>query len=159
MQVKWIPRIETGTVLRYPEFGETPICPICTLVKSFNEYYYFKIVSIFKMWSHAHDKDIASNKGHFEVFPKEKGRFFIMPCPTFLIWSCFVPLCHASPDIICTKDKNFEFYNSFPTFWGQKMKFTIHCYYSLSLFTRYCSWHCSLRIFAYLRGVVPYIWS
>ena len=50
---------------------------------------------------------------------------------TFLIWSCFVTLCHASPDIICTKDKNFEFYNSFPTFWGQKMKFTIH----LSLFT------------------------
>ena len=38
---------------------------------------------------------------------------------------------------------------------GQKVKFTIH----LSLFTRYCSWHCSLRIFAYLRGVVPYIWS
>ena len=36
---------------------------------------------------------------------------------------------------------------------------TIHYYYSLSLFTCYCSWHCSLRIFAYLRGVVPYIWS
>ena len=74
-------------------------------------------------------KDIASDKGHFEVFPKEKGRFFIMPCLT-LIWSCFVTLCHVSPDIICTKDKNFEFYNSFPMFWGQKMKFTIHCHYS-----------------------------
>ena len=43
-------------------------------------------------------------------------------------------LCHASPDIFCFKDKNFEFYNSFPTFWGQKLKFTIHYYYSLSLF-------------------------
>ena len=32
---------------------------------------------------------------------------------------------------------------------------TIHYYYSLSLFTRYCS----LRIFAYLRGVIPYISS
>ena len=36
---------------------------------------------------------------------------------------------------------------------------TIHCYYSLSLFTCYYSWHCSLRNFAYLRGVVPYISS
>ena len=36
---------------------------------------------------------------------------------------------------------------------GQKMKFTIHCYYSLSLFTCYCS----LWNFAYLRGAVPYI--
>ena len=50
---------------------------------------------------------------------------------TFLIWSCFVTLCHASPNIICTKDKTFGFYNSFPTFGGQKLKFTIH----LSLFT------------------------
>ena len=52
-----------------------------------------------------------------------------MPCFTF--WSYFVTFCHASPDIFCSKDKNFEFYNSFPTFWGQKLKFTIH----LSLFT------------------------
>ena len=36
---------------------------------------------------------------------------------------------------------------------------TIHCYYSLSLFTCYYSWHCSLRNFAYLKGVVPYISS
>ena len=80
-------------------------------------------------------KDIASDKGHFEVFPKEKGRFFIMPCLPLvilaLLWSCFTTLCHASPDKVCTKDKNFEFYNSFPTFWGQKNKI----YYSLSLFT------------------------
>ena len=77
----------------------------------------------------AHNKNIASDKGHFEDFPKEKGRFFIMPCFTF--WSYFVTFCHASPNIFCSKDKNFEFYNAFPTFWGQKVKFTIH----LSLFT------------------------
>ena len=41
------------------------ICLICTLVKIFNDYYYFKIVS---MRSRAHNKDIASDKGHFEVF-------------------------------------------------------------------------------------------
>ena len=51
----------------------------------------------------------------------------------------------------------------FPRF-GDKnwnLLFTCHfyCYYSLSLFTSYCSWHYSLRIFAYLRGVVPYISS
>ena len=77
-------------------------------------------------------------------------------------WFCHTLFCHASSDTIYSKDKNFGFYNSFPTFLGQKMKFTIHyyyssvtihCYYSLSLFT--C--HYSLRIFAYLRGVVPYI--
>ena len=47
---------------------------------------------------------------------------------------------------------------------GQKMKFTIHCYYSsvtihLSLFIGTIHCCCSLRIFAYLRGAVPYIWS
>ena len=60
---------KSGTVSIYPEFGGTPTCPICTLVKIFNDYYYFKIVS---MRSRAHNKDIASDKGHFEVFPKEK---------------------------------------------------------------------------------------
>ena len=41
---------------------------------------------------------------------------------------------------------------------GQKVKFTIHLSLftitiHLSLFIRYCSWHCSLRIFSYLRGL------
>ena len=46
-------------------------------------------------------------------------------------------------------------------FGDKKKNFTIQslftCHYSLSLFIRYCSWHCSLRNFAYLRGVVPYV--
>ena len=83
----------------------------------------------FRSIGYPHDKNIASDKGHFEDFSKEKGRFFIMLCFTF--WSCFVTFCHTSPDIFYSKDKNFEFYNSFPTFWGQNLKFTIH----LSLFT------------------------
>ena len=62
-----------------------------------------------------------------------------------MLWSWFTSLCHASSDTICSKDKNFEFYNSFPRF-GAKSEI-------------YYSWHCSLRIFAYLRGVVPYISS
>ena len=45
---------------------------------------------------------------------------------------------------------------------GQKMKITIHCYYSPvtihpSLFTGTIHRYCSLRNFAYLRGAVPYI--
>ena len=83
----------------------------------------------FRSIGYPRDKNIASDKGHFEDFSKEKGRFFIMLCFTF--WSCFVTFCHTSPDIFYSKDKNFEFYNSFPTFWGQNLKFTIH----LSLFT------------------------
>ena len=55
-----------------------------------------------------------------------------------MLWSWFSILCHASSDTICSKDKNFEFYNSFPTFWGKKWNLlftvTIHCYYSLRIF-------------------------
>ena len=39
----------------------------------------------------------------------------------------------------------------------RNLLFTYH--YSLSLFIRHYSWHCSLRIFVYLRGIVPYVWS
>ena len=124
---------KSGTVSRYPESGGTPICPICTSVKSFNEYYYFKIVSIFKMWSHVPVKNIASDKDHFEDFPKEKGSLFFMPC--FAFWSCFVTFCYTSPNIFCSKDKNFEFYNSFPTFWGKKWNLLFICHYLLLLFT------------------------
>ena len=46
-----------------------------------------------------------------------------------------------------------------PRFGDKKWNLLFICHYSLSLFTCYYSWHFSLRIFAYLRGVVPYIWS
>ena len=63
-------------------------------------------------------------KAHFEVFPKEKGGIFIMPCFALVMlplschalpWSCFAlvmlscfaALCHVSLDKICIKDKNF----------------------------------------------------
>ena len=46
-----------------------------------------------------------------------------------------------------------------PRFGDKKWNLLFACHYSLSLFIRYYSWHCSLRIFAYLRGVVPYISS
>ena len=64
---------------------------------------------------------------------KKKGGFSMTtPFVIFLmLWSWFSTLCHAFSDTLCYKDNNFGFSNSFPTFWGKKMKFTIH----LSLFT------------------------
>ena len=69
-----------------------------------------------------------------------------------LLWSCFAILCpcHASPDKICIKDKNFQFYNWFPTFWRQKGEIyhsvtihlllftvTIHPLLFMTMFTHY----------------------
>ena len=63
---------------------------------------------------------------------KKKGGFSMTTSFVIflMLWSWFSTLCHTYSDTLCYKNKNFGFYNSFPTFWGQKMKFTIHCYYS-----------------------------
>ena len=68
---------------------------------------------------------------------KKKNGGFSMTTPFVIfpmLWSWFSTLCHAYSDTICYKDKNFGFYNSFPTFWGKKWNLpftvTIHCYYS-----------------------------
>ena len=122
--------------------------------------YYFKILL-------QDCNPIPPDKDDFGDFPsKDASCFwtchFVFPC----FWHnmlqgqeslCF---CHATlfshaSDTICSKDKNVESYNLFSHVLGQKMKFTIHCYYSSV--TIYCYY--SLRIFAYLRGAVPYIWS
>ena len=146
-----------------PNLAKLPFVWYTLLVKSFNEYYYFKITS--RLWSHAPDKNNASDKNHFEDLPREKERCFIMLLVMLLIWSCFwfshalfhlgmLLLTYSAP-----RTRILKSYNSFPTFWGKKWNLlftvTIHCYYSLSLFICYYS----LRIFAYLRGVVPYISS
>ena len=105
---------------------DSPICLACTTAK---------IVLIFKNVIPCSWQRYCFWQRSLWSLSKKNGRFFIMPCLSFvilsLLWSCFTTLCHASPDKICTKDKNFQLYNWFPTFWGQKVKFTIH----LSLFT------------------------
>ena len=84
----------------------------------------------------------------------------------FCDWSFLVP-------IIWPKGLSRLYGN--PSFWPrfshcQKFQIILHvlktkrnllftCHYSLSLFIRLYSWHCSLWIFAYLREVVPYVWS
>ena len=111
-----------------PDLAEDFDSPICLA------YTMAKIVSIFKnvipcswqrycfwqrsLWSHY----------------KRKGRFFIMLCLPLvilsLLWSWFTTLGHASPDKIYTKDKNFQLYNWFPTFWDKKWNLLFTCHYS-----------------------------
>ena len=74
-------------------------------------------------------KDITFDKGHFVVFPKEKGRFFIMPCFTFghaLLHFAMLLLTQSAP-----KTRILSSTIHSPHFADKKMKFTIH----LSLFT------------------------
>ena len=130
------PKCFKNCVTKNPElFQDTP-----DLAKDFDSpiclaYTTAKIVSIFKNVIPCSWQRYCFWQRSLWSLYKRKGRFFIMPCLPLvilaLLWSCFTTLCHASPDKVCTKDKNFEFYNWFPTFWGQKVKFTIH----LSLFT------------------------
>ena len=85
-----------------------------------------------------------------------------------LLWSYFfdlVMLCYTLPCFSWhTLHQRQEFWalQFIPHVLGTKNEIyyspvTIHCHYSPSLFIRYYSWHCLLRIFSYLRGVVPYV--
>ena len=105
-------------------------------------------------------KDIASNKGHFEVFPKEKEIFFIMPL-VILFWFghallhfVMLLLTYSAP-----RTRILSSTTPSPRFGDKNWNLLFTYHYSLSLFTYYYSWHYSLRNFAYLRGVVPYISS
>ena len=108
------------------------------LVKSFNEYYYFKITS--RLWSHAPNKNTASDKNHFEDLPREKERCFIMLLVMLLIWSCFWfshALFHLAMLLLtysAPRTRILKSYNSFPTFWGQKWNLLFICHYSQLLF-------------------------
>ena len=144
--------LKIGTVSRYPEFDGTPICLICSLVKSFNKYYYFKITSRFE--------NVIPCSRHKYCFWQRKILHYAFSHVFDLVMLCFVMilLTQSTPKTrilgSTTHSPRFgaknEIYYSLLLF-----TVTIHCYYSLSLFTCYYS----LRIFAYLRGVVPYIWS
>ena len=79
-----------------------------------------------------------------------------------LLWSCFlyhVMLCFDLAMLLLTKSapktKIFSSTIDSPRFGDKKEKFTIHYHYSSV--TIYDTVH--FKIFAYLRGVVPYIWN
>ena len=81
-------------------------------------------------------KDIASNKGHFEVFPKEKERFFIMPL-VLLFWFghallhfVILLLTYSSP-----RTRILSSITHSPRFWGKNWNLLFTCHYSLLLFT------------------------
>ena len=140
---------------RQPKFGRTLICLIYSLVKSINKCYYFKTTS--RLQSHAPNKNIPPDKHDFGDFPSKDASCFwsshtlfchmLQRQESLCFWSCFwsshTLSCHAFSDTICSKDKNVESYNSFPTFWDKKWNLlftvtihlslftdTIHCYYS-----------------------------
>ena len=64
-----------------------------------------------------------------------------------MLWSWFSTLCHASSNTICSKNKNLDFYNSFPTFWGKKWNLLFTVTIHLSLFTVTIHYHYSLLLF------------
>ena len=119
---------------------DSPICLAYTTAK---------IVTIFKnvipcSWQRYSWKLMLLTKLILKSF--QKKREASSSCHA-LLWSCFlyhVMLCfghtllwpcHASPNKIYTKDKNFLLYNWFHTFWRQKGEIhyspiTIHCHYS-----------------------------
>ena len=141
---------------RQPKFGGTLICLIYSLVKSINKCYYFKITS--RLWFHAPNKNIPSNKNHFEDFPSKKKKMlhYAFGHAFGLVILCFAMLLLAQS---APKTRILSFTTHSPHFGAKNeiyyslLLFIYH--YSLSLFTCYYS----LRIFAYLRGVVPYISS
>ena len=107
-------------------------CPLCTSVKSSNECYYFKDASIFKMQSHAHAEDLASNKG-WESFQKEKGKTTFCHIFYTLVMILYTLPCLLWHNLLQRQD--FRFYNSSPTFWGKKWNLLFTVTIHLSLFT------------------------
>ena len=117
------------------KFYGMPLLQLCfkhsECSKSFNKCYHFK-----------HAKRWLQDK-NYNLVPYARKWFPI--------------LCNNSSDTICYKNNNVGFPKWFPMFWAKKENYyspvTIHP----SLFTGTIQCYCSLRNFAYLRGVVPYI--
>ena len=134
----------TRIVSRYPKFGGTPICPICSLVKSFNEDYYFKIASIFKnvipcSWQ----KILFLTRVILKSFQKKKKDSSLCLWSYFfdLVMLCYILSCFSWH--ILLQGQEFWVLQLIPHVLGTKIEIyyspvTIHCYHSLSLFTSYC---------------------
>ena len=144
-----------------PDLAEDFDSPICLA------YTTDKMVTIFKnvipcFWQRYSWKLIWSDlkkswQSSFWNPSKRKGRnlHHVMLCfgHAFMLWPC-----HASPEKIYKRQKILAL-QLIPHVLETKRRNLLFSHYSLSLFIRYCSWHYSLRIFSYLRGVVPYIWN
>ena len=106
-------------------------------------------------------KILLLTRAILESFQKEKGRFFMPPfCHIFyaLVMILYTLPCFLWHHLL--QRQEFWVQQLIPHVLGAKNEI----YYSLLLFICYYSSvtiHCyySLRIFAYLRGAVPYIWS
>ena len=93
----------------------------------------------FKIAIPCSQQNIPPDKNDFDDFPSKDASLCFWSC----FWSSYTLFCHASSDTICSKDKNIESYNSFPTFWGKNEIYysllLFICHYSLLLFTpKFC---------------------
>ena len=91
----------------------------------------------------------ASDKGHFEVFPKEKEESSL--CHALLIlsllcqallWSCFHALLHFAMLLLTKSAPKTKIFNSkidSPRFEDKKRNLLFTCHYLLSLFIRHYS--------------------
>ena len=89
---------------------------------------------------------------------QDKATFWFLMLGNDSLYFAIIPLTPSATRTIILGSPNDS-----PRF-GQERKFAMNCYYSPvtihpSLFTGTIHRYCSLRIFAYLRGVVPYIQS
>ena len=126
-----------------PDLAEDFDSPICLA------YTTAKIVTIFKnvipcSWQRYSWKLMLLTQLNLKSFKKKKEassscHALHWPCFVYHVMLCFGYAlfwpCHASLDKICTKDKNSQLYNWFPTFWRQKGEIhyslvTIHYHYS-----------------------------
>ena len=110
---------------RHSKFGGTPICLIYSLVKSFNEYYYFKILipcsrQKYCFWQESFWR-LSKQKRKMLHYAFGHAFDLVMLCS---ILSCFS--WH-----ILLQGQEFWVLQLIPHVLGQKVKFTIH----LSLFT------------------------
>ena len=112
---------------------DSPICLICIIVKIFNYYYYFKIVS--HQFNVFEDSYLSS---HLAL--DDKPSFFailwlVLLAPIIWLKGLSRLYWHQSLWLRFSHFQKFQLYNWYPMFWRQKEEFyyssvTIHCHYS-----------------------------
>ena len=117
---------------------DSPICLICTIVKIFNDYYYFKIVS--HQFNVSEDSYLSA---HLAL--DDKPSFFAILWLVLLasiIWPKGLSRLYWHPSFWprFSHFQKFQLYNWFPTFWRQKEEIyyspvTIHLLLFMTLFT------------------------
>ena len=111
---------------------DSPICPICTLVKIFNDYYYFKIVS--HQFNVSEDSYLFSHLALDDKPSLLAILWLVLLAP--IIWPKGLSRLYWNPSFWprFSHFQKFQLYNWFPTFWRQIEEIyyspvTIHSHY------------------------------